>query len=83
MTDAQRDMLKLALRLTRRWECELGQLVMEQAGNYDGGLAWRIADRTAGALLRRGWLALNGDLVSVTDEGRAALSDATLVPYAD
>jgi hypothetical protein len=54
-------------------ECELGALVMECAMAYEGGLSWRIADRTAGALLRRGWLRLDGDVVFITDAGTAAL----------
>lgn len=67
MTSAQRDMLIMARRNTGH--IELGALVMECAGAYRGGLAWRIADRTAGACLRRGWIALDGDIVRITDAG--------------
>jgi hypothetical protein len=55
-------------------ELEIGEIVMNCAEAYEGGLAWRIADRTLGALLRRGWLEMDGDFARLTDAGREALA---------
>lgn len=71
MSPSQRAMLRMALRFDGR--LELGNLVMECAAAYDGPLAWRIADRTAGSLIHRGWLEADDYTVHVTEAGRAAL----------
>ena len=71
MTSAQRQMLRTIL--AQRWPQELGVIVMECSDGGPDGLAWRNADRVAGALLRRGWIQDDGDVVTVTDEGRKAL----------
>ena len=75
MSAAQAAMLRLLLR----WEHlslqrEAGELVIECAERYKGGLAWRIADTTLGACKRRGWIALDGDVAHLTEAGRRALA---------
>jgi hypothetical protein len=70
MTNAQRAMLKMAVRNP---DIELSTLVMECACAYTTKLAWRIADRTAGALIRREFIKMEGDIVHVTTLGRFAL----------
>jgi hypothetical protein len=72
MTPAQATMLELVRR--HSGNIELGDLVMESSRAYWSNLAWRIADSTAGALLKRNWIALTGDIVFITETGRAALS---------
>jgi hypothetical protein len=86
MTEAQRRMLSLLARWGRiesekhgpdnDW-LQVSELVMEQAACYHDALAWRRADRTFGALRRRGlveYCAENDDLVRVSAAGRAELS---------
>jgi len=77
MTSAQQQMMRKIAN--NRDERELGQIVMECAESYEGGLAWRIADRTAGALIRREWIRLEGDVPFLTDAGRDALSETCWV----
>jgi hypothetical protein len=70
MTNAQRAMLKMAVRNP---DIELSTLVMECACAYTTKLAWRIADRTASALIRRAYIKMDGDIVHVTVLGQLAL----------
>jgi hypothetical protein len=56
------------------------QLVMLCAESYDNGLAWRIADRTLGALLRRGLIDRHpaiDDLIAISAEGIRAISQTS------
>lgn len=83
MTAAQFDTLRLADRMTRRGEVECSELVMERARAYVGGLAWRIADRTVGALFQRALIERDpacDDLIRVTGRGREALEAARIAP---
>jgi hypothetical protein len=79
MSGAQAAMLRLLLR----WEHlklsrEAGELVIECAEAYKGGLAWRIADTTLGACKRRGWITMDGDVAHLSEAGRAALAAVDL-----
>jgi hypothetical protein len=78
MTKAQAAML---LYIRRNQPVEPGETVMDCARAYEGGLAWRIADNTLGALIRRRWIAFTEDdtCVVLTDAGErtvAALAEA-------
>jgi hypothetical protein len=88
LSPAMLDMLRtLARRNKREAErhgtdnrfVEASDLVMDVAGGYESGLAWRIADRTYGALLRRGLVehdATYDGLIAVSAAGVAALEAA-------
>jgi hypothetical protein len=73
MTRAQGAML---LYIRRNQPVEPGETVMDCARAYEGGLAWRIADNTFGALIRRQWVAFTEDdtCVVLTDEGERAVA---------
>jgi hypothetical protein len=65
-------MLRMAAR--HSGEMEIGELVMECATAYDGGLAWCTAGRTAGSLVRRYLMEVRNGVVVVTPAGYAALT---------
>ncbi len=80
MTSAQKSMLMMVMESERhpKGPAEVSTIVMECATAYEGALAWRTADRTLGACLRRGWVVVEdgADSIRLTDEGRRLLAEA-------
>lgn len=71
LTEAQRMMLD-ALRAGEYPTADLLEDIASRSTTTNYPLAWRNADRTLGALLRRGWAVMvlpEGEAIEITDAG--------------